>query len=234
MMAGRNISSSHVAFTSARVMATCACTGQAIGTAAAICTEKKVTPRVLRTQFIKELQQRLLKDDQSIRSIANNDAKDLARLASVTASSHLEGAEPIHVIDGKVRDIPGKWDHRWGANAIDEGQWIELSWKTPVSIKKVQITFDSGFHRQLTLTASDGASRNIIRGPQPEMVKDYIITAIDKSGQQHEIANIKSNYLRLRRHQFDVGEIRSLRLHVLKNHDSKQIRVFELRCYEGH
>src|SRR5262249_2982688 len=36
-MAGRNISASYVAFTSARVMATCAVEGQAVGTAAAHC-----------------------------------------------------------------------------------------------------------------------------------------------------------------------------------------------------
>lgn len=36
MMAGRNISASHVAFTSLRVMGTCAVEGQATGTAAAL------------------------------------------------------------------------------------------------------------------------------------------------------------------------------------------------------
>ena len=36
LMAGRNISCSHVAFTSTRVMATCAVIGQAAGTAAAL------------------------------------------------------------------------------------------------------------------------------------------------------------------------------------------------------
>ncbi|MFO0955890.1 MAG: FAD-dependent oxidoreductase [Isosphaeraceae bacterium] len=35
MMAGRNIAATHVAFTSTRVMATCAVIGQAAGTAAA-------------------------------------------------------------------------------------------------------------------------------------------------------------------------------------------------------
>jgi len=42
MMAGRNISASYVAFTSARVMATCAVEGQAVGTAAAQCVETGV------------------------------------------------------------------------------------------------------------------------------------------------------------------------------------------------
>ena len=69
LMAGRNISSSHVAFTSARVMATCACTGQAVGTAAALASAKGLTPRELRREAMGELQQALLRDDQSIRGV---------------------------------------------------------------------------------------------------------------------------------------------------------------------
>ena len=44
MMAGRNISATHVAFTSTRVMATCATIGQAVGTAAAQALRAGVTP----------------------------------------------------------------------------------------------------------------------------------------------------------------------------------------------
>jgi len=105
MMAGRNISNSHVAFTSTRVMATCACTGQAVGTAAALCVEKGVQPRELRRASLPELQQRLLRDDQTIRGVRNEDPADLAREARVSASSALAGADPEHVIDGHVRDI---------------------------------------------------------------------------------------------------------------------------------
>ena len=47
MMAGRNASCSHVAFTSTRVMATCAVMGQAAGTAAALCVQHGLTPRQL-------------------------------------------------------------------------------------------------------------------------------------------------------------------------------------------
>src|SRR5256885_17032659 len=47
MMAGRNISATHVAFTSARVMATCSVIGQATGTAAAMCARLGLTPRQL-------------------------------------------------------------------------------------------------------------------------------------------------------------------------------------------
>jgi hypothetical protein len=231
MMAGRNISNSHVAFTSTRVMATCACTGQAIGTAAALCASKKIPPPELRKHHIGELQQRLLRDDQSIRAIGNQDRLDLARTAKISASSHLAGADPIHVIDGEVRDTPGQWSHRWGAEMADGGQWIELSWDEPVTISEIQITFDTGFHRQLTLSASDSASRNIIRGPQPETVSDYTLSITDSDGTRSEIANVEGNYQRLRRHHFEASSIRSLRLHVNATHGSPHIRVFEIRCY---
>ncbi len=231
LMAGRNISNSHVAFTSTRVMATCACTGQAIGTAAALCSRKNVSPGQLRKQHIVELQQLLLRDDQSIRNITNQDPNDLARMAKVTSSSHIEGADPHHVIDGEVRDVPTHWTHRWGAEMIDGGQWIELTWNEPVAVEEVQITFDSGFHRQLTLSAQDSTSRSVVRGPQPELVKDYKLIATDNDGNTIEIATIEDNYQRLRRHRLERRSLKSLRLHIQSTHGTKQIRVFEVRCY---
>src|SRR5947209_5424959 len=62
-MAGRNISASYVAFTSSRVMATCAVIGQAVGTAAAQCVEAGVLPRDLAKdpKRLERLQQTLLR-----------------------------------------------------------------------------------------------------------------------------------------------------------------------------
>ncbi len=233
MMAGRNISNSHVAFTSTRVMATCACTGQAVGTAAALCREHGLLPKALRKARMGELQQRLLRDDQSIRKVANQDAQDLARSARVRASSFLKGADPVHVIDGHVRDKPGEWKHRWGAHAKDDGSanaWIELSWKAPQRIAFVQICFDSGFHRELTLSASDGVTRRMIRAPQPETVRDYKVTAKTSDGEVL-LAEVKGNYQRLRRHAFDEVLADSIRLHVTATNGSKEVRVYEMRCY---
>src|SRR5207249_9930413 len=85
-MAGRNISASHVAFTSTRVMATCAVEGQAVGTAAALCTRHRLLPRQLYQDKARlaELQQTLLRDDQTIKHRKNEDPLDLARAARVT------------------------------------------------------------------------------------------------------------------------------------------------------
>jgi hypothetical protein len=86
-MAGRNISASHVALGTTRLIATCAVEGQAVGTAAALCKKHGLLPRQLGEAHIAELQQQLLKDDAYIIGLRNEDPNDMARTASVSASS---------------------------------------------------------------------------------------------------------------------------------------------------
>ena len=82
MMAGRNISATHIALGSTRVMGTCACLGQAVGTAAYLIKKYGETPRGIYNNHIKELQQLLIEDDQSILHI-----KEKAPSATVSATS---------------------------------------------------------------------------------------------------------------------------------------------------
>ncbi len=89
LMAGRNVSASHVAFGSIRVMATCAVMGEAAGTAAAMCARYGLTPRSLHVTNLPQLQQILLRQDAAILGIRNADKEDLARTATVSASSSL-------------------------------------------------------------------------------------------------------------------------------------------------
>ena len=89
MMAGRNVSVTHVALGSIRIEATIMTMGQAAGTAAAFMIRKNLRPREYGADGanIHELQQTLLKDDQYIPGVASEDADDLARHATVTATS---------------------------------------------------------------------------------------------------------------------------------------------------
>lgn len=87
--AGRNISASHVAFGSTRVMATCAAVGEAAGSAAALALNYGVTPRQLAQKYVSEVHQVLLRQDAAVLGIANEDPADLARLAAASASSTL-------------------------------------------------------------------------------------------------------------------------------------------------
>lgn len=233
MMAGRNASCSHVAFTSTRVMATCAVMGQAAGTAAALCVREGISPKQLyeSDSRLTELQQTLLRDDQTIKNLRNEDPRDLAKTATVSASAAAEGSKPESVLDGMVRDAVGSLEHRWAGPMSGGKSWIELAWNSPQTIRQVQITFDSGFHRELTLTSSDSHNAQMVRAPQPETVRDYAILAKRKDGKEIELAKVTGNHQRLRRHNFAPVEVQSIRLEVLATNGSEQARVYEVRCY---
>ena len=86
-LCGRSISVTHIAFGTIRVMATLFQLGQAAGTAAAVANENGgITPRECGQRHIKEIQQRLLKDDHYIPHVQNEDPLDLARTAKASSS----------------------------------------------------------------------------------------------------------------------------------------------------
>jgi hypothetical protein len=239
MMAGRNISATHVAFSSTRVMATCAVLGQAAGTAAAQCVKEGITPRQLRQEKprLARLQQALLRDDQSIERVKNEDPLDLARKATVNACGHEEGREPAKVLNGIVRDIPKGPIYQpsinhWGVKMAEEPVWIELAWQEPQTIGWVQLTFDTGFQRELTLTSNDRMTRTIIRAPQPETVRDYEVQVRRAGATEYEtVAKVEGNHQRLNRLAFEPRRVDRVRVRILKTNGDPIARVFEIRAY---
>jgi hypothetical protein len=93
-LAGRIVSASHIAFGSTRVMATCAHGAQAVGMAAALCRRHNLNPgAVAASPYITELQRDLLRSGQFIPKQPLEDNEDLARKASLAASSELTLSE---------------------------------------------------------------------------------------------------------------------------------------------
>lgn len=232
-MAGRNASCSHVAFTSTRVMATCAVMGQGLGTAAALCVRHGISPRELYESKpkLKELQQTLLRDDQTIKNAKNEDSKDLARKAKVTASGQQEAGKPENVIDGYVRDATDAIEHRWVAPLGDKGAWIELAWDKPHKLNHLQITFDSGFRRELTLSSQAAVNKKMIRAPQPETVRDYVIKVRTADNKEVEVARVTKNHQRLCRHSFPEIDAKAVRIEVLASNGAPTANIYEVRCY---
>ena len=240
MMAGRNISATHAAFTSARVMATCASIGQAAGTAAAMCVERRLVPRQLAADagLLARLQQTLVRQDQSIRTVRNADSADLARSAQLMCSTEIAPAVARCVVDGVDRDIPANRAtgaaaecHHWAAPITAGGAWIELSWDGPRTVREVVLKFDSGFQRELTLSASNTVSRGIVREPQPETVRDYTVSLTLADGSCKEVAKVAGNHQRLNRIRFDPVEATRVRLQIAKSNGVDEARVLEIRCH---
>lgn len=87
MMAGRNVSVTHAALGTVRVMSTTALLGQAAGTAAAIAIKNNVEIGAVPEKLIVDVQQQLLKDGCFLPNYSNQDPTDLALKAEITASS---------------------------------------------------------------------------------------------------------------------------------------------------
>jgi len=233
--AGRNISATHVGFASPRVMKTCAIGGQAIGTAAAVWLKKSKDNNIAElttSANLHALQQTLLRDDAFLLGVKNDDPLDLARTALVSASSENVVAPASHVIDGITRDLKatfGPWSsdsiHHWESERLP----ASLTFKLPkiTAVREVHLTFDTGFERELTLSASDSLTARMVRGPQPETVRHYRIFC---DGQL--VLEETNNYLRKRVHRLPAQSSgRLITLEILAAHGISVARVFEVRLY---
>jgi hypothetical protein len=137
MMAGRNVSATHCALATVRVMATTALMGQAAGVAAALSIEKKANLEEICTSHFSEVQQKLLREGCFLPNVRNEDLLDKARYAKVSATSealfHGLGPESIGVHDGLSF---------WRDQAVPlreellqrRGQWVALGGEAPKSV----------------------------------------------------------------------------------------------------
>lgn len=140
MFAGRNISTSHLAFATTRVMATCGVIGQAVGTAAALAIENECLPRAV-GGYISELQKRLLEDDCFLPKFKREMPK-LTKKAELTA----EYGDPSNLQNGVDRKIWGNDNGYWGI--CDRAITYTFSEKT--HINNFRLIVDSDLDREYT------------------------------------------------------------------------------------
>ena len=104
LFAGRNVSATHIAIGTLRVENTIATIGQAAGTAAALCIRHGESPLGIYERHLWELQQLLLRNDQYIPGVRNEDPLDPCRTASAKASS-VSRTERFNTIRGTEGEL---------------------------------------------------------------------------------------------------------------------------------
>jgi len=109
--AGRNISTSHVANSSTRVMLTCGQIGEAVGAAAATCALRGMVPSQLvrERNLMREVQQSLIKFDHYIHGVPYDNPDNLAKHVTVIASSELSSPELVE----SSESVPLNEDRLW-------------------------------------------------------------------------------------------------------------------------
>lgn len=230
MMAGRNISTTHMAFGSTRVMATCAIGGQAAGSAAAMAVKKKCSPREIGSAYIKELQKKLQRDDCYIPGFTNEDEADLARWGSASASSALKGCGPDKVIDGHQRNEYGAC-HEWISEKQAGVQWLEVKLAKAVALSEVHLKFDTDLTTEINISMIEGAKAAQRTGMPYSLVKKYTLELLIDGKIVHE-ETIGKNHQRFCIHTFDhIEKVDTIRVTVFETWGSEEAKIFEVRAY---
>lgn len=190
MFAGRNISVSHVALSSTRVMATCAVIGQAAGTAAALALKKGISPKETVLQHYKTVQKQLMDDGAFLPHILREPSP-----LTQQAKLNLSNEDRQRLLNGIERprteeDENGIWQ--------EVGDQLRFCFDKPQQIGSLRLQFDPDFPH---LTISDNWKMRLFamklhtgKDFQPvrvaaTIVKDFVVYA---DGQ--EVARIENNY----------------------------------------
>ena len=141
MFAGRNISASHIAFASARVMGTIGVMGQACGTAAALAVKHGVLPRGVWADkaLLKELQRQLMEDDCFLPGF-RREMPALTRQATLTA----DYGDPSDLQNGIDRRIWGRDNGYFGKT----NKAVTYTFKKPTRVHSFRLVVDSDLDRE--------------------------------------------------------------------------------------
>ena len=177
-----------------------------------------------------ELQQTLLKDDCYIPGIRNTDEKDLARTATVTATSAKEGFGPEQVINGISR---GEGDERniWVSDGMSEnGETLTLKLKKAAEVSQVRLTFDSNFNYAIKISMSGERQGQQRIGTPVELAKDYTVE-LYLNGEKVSEKAVVDNVQRANVVDLDKTLCDEVKVKIHSTNGAADARVYEVRIY---
>lgn len=215
LFAGRNISMTHAAMSSIRVMATCGILGQAAGTAAAVAVGHDCSLHDVYLKHTEELRGRLMDNDCFIPYYKRNISELCKNTAVIGGSAKMK--------DGEDRPNRIYASKDCGAS-VENGKSIEYRFSAPEKINAIHIVFDSDLNR-VTLPGDwverTHATRSNILLSSPQMhmpetlCREFELTVECESGEEEKFRymdNIKRSY------HFNIGKsVRSISLKPLSN-----------------
>ena len=221
MFAGRNISVTHVALSSSRVMATCALLGQAAGTGAAIALAHGCTPREVYPAHIPELQAALLEDGVFLPHV-----KRIPSEQTMRAKLNLNAADRQTLFNGIER--PRK---QADENSITQrvGDSLCFFFDTPEQIGRLRLRFDPDYSR---LSISDNLKMRVFamklhtgKDFAPVRVANTIVKSFAVYADGEEIYRTEDNYLSLVKIPVN-RRVKELCVKWLATNGAAQVRLF--------
>ncbi len=214
--AGRNISATHMAMSSTRVMGTTSVMGQAVGTAAHLAIKYNLSARSIYQEKIDVLKKLLQDDDQYLPFTKRP-------CLAATMNVSLEGHPNADLLfNGFDRDLGGKEQGVW----LNDGQVITMKFPKPTFIEQLRMVFDSDFKHVKRMPCSFPKKGNGVEMPAV-LIKKAIVEILDEHGKWHLTDSIEDNHLRLIKSTVQK-RIKALRLHALESWGGKGSRLFSL------
>jgi len=206
MFAGRNISASHIAFSTVRVMGTCGVMGQAAGTAAALAVKYEITVRELGKSRIGELQDLLMEDDCFLPGFK----RKISPLCTPETLFAVWG-DASNLINGTDRKIWGNDNGYWGI--VDRA--VTYVWDEKKHISSFRLVVDSDLDREYTEGNPDALniSTTLFKrldynytsfGFPKCMLKSFKVEYLDDNGDWQTAYETHENHQRLIRESLDV------------------------------
>ena len=215
LFAGRNISASHTALSSTRVMATCATLGQAVGTTVYHALQHGLTPRDVCAGNFREIQNTLMDDDCYLPGLKRPVAP-LSAQAKLTVSNG--NAESLrNGVDRPLGNEANAWSCGNGMSAAYEfGEKVQLS--------EARIVFDSNLNRIHYNMISNYPKKLSKEMPKFE-TPETLVKAFHLEADGVEIFREKNNYQRLVKIPL-ACKASTLRLVIDEVRSPKETRVF--------
>ena len=227
LFAGRNVSVTHMALSSTRIIGTCAMMGQAAGTAAAMCAEKGISPRKLYQNNINDLQEQLLRDDSYFPYRPAKDKNDKAQTASLIFGSSTSSGDVKNLTNGVGRDLIDQINH-WQSEGLNAE--LQLEWNKPQTFTSVEMKFDTNLQRNLMMHKNPDKNKDQVTAVPPELVKDFSVEA-RVNGVWKEVGKKQYNLTRLVKIKFAEVKATAIRIKLTNTHGKENIRMYEVRCY---
>lgn len=209
LFAGRNISATHAAMSSSRVMATCALVGQTVGTGVAMSVKSGVHPRNV---DIDALRGELMLDDCLIPYCAR-------KVGEKTLSASTNAEVTRNGIDRQFGDEDNCWHGK-------EGDFIEYSFDGFVDVEKVRLIFDSNLRRKYHNMPSNYPLVEKLYKLPDSLIKEYRVEGETENGWE-TLFEDASNHQRLA--YANIGKkVKKLRIIPLSTWGADEYRIFSV------
>lgn len=156
----------------------------------------------------------------------NEDEKDLALKAKITASSWEQGGEPEKVANGISRKL-GEEQNGW---VTKPGECLIMKWDETKEIREIRLTFESNFAYPIRVTMAPLRQAQQRNGVPEELVKDVKIE-LYREGKKTGEAFVKDNYQRLC--SVGIGDVPADEIRVIpeSTNGAEQAVIHEIRVY---